>query len=457
MESKLEEDLCCPVCLDIFKDPVILSCNHSFCRACMEKWWKEKDKKCPVCKRIHSKDWLPPELSLKVLCVKEQRSSEDLCSLHHEKLKLYCLDHQEPVCHVCRDSEKHIKHRFRPIDEIARPFKVKIEESLQPLKDKLEALKGVKVKFDQTEAHIKVQAQNTARQITEQFKKLHQFLAEEEAARLRALREEEKQKMQGMKEQMEALSAQIAALSCTVRATEDQLTASDVSFLRNHEAAVETVQQYPQLEEPQLPSGVLIDQAKHLDNLSFKIWDKMKDLVSYTPIILDPNTAGSFVIVSDDLTTVRGGQRLQLPDNPERTDRFNAVLGSEGFTSGTHSWDIQVGDNEHWCLGVLAESVKRKGDIQCEIWGVVLIDGKYGVQSPQGRSTDLSVKNPPKRIRVNLDCSRGKLLFSDPDTNTRVHSFKHTFTGRVFPVLGTEKNHPLKILPEKVSVTVGQN
>ncbi|KAL7859126.1 hypothetical protein SRHO_G00142730 [Serrasalmus rhombeus] len=92
-----EEELSCPVCCGIFRDPVLLSCSHSVCKTCLQKFWETKgSRECPVCKRRSSKDHPPFNLVLKNMCEaflesRSQRSSagsEGLCVLHNEELKL---------------------------------------------------------------------------------------------------------------------------------------------------------------------------------------------------------------------------------------------------------------------------------------------------------------------------------------------------------------------------------
>ncbi|KAM8756063.1 nuclear factor 7, brain-like [Acanthopagrus schlegelii] len=463
MASVSEEDLSCPICQDIFKDPVVLSCSHSFCRDCLQRWWREK-KQCPVCKERPVMSDPPRNLVLKNLCesflTKRDRSgsaeSEPRCSLHGEKLKLFCLDHQQPVCLVCRDSKKHNSHRFRPIDEAAQDLKEELQKSLKPLKEKLRVFEQVKENCDQTAKHIKSQVRHTEKEIKELFKKLHWFLQEEEEARISALREEEEQKSQMMKKKTKALNRDIEALSEMIRTTEEELRAEDVSFLQNYKAAVKRVQQRPLLEDPQLDSGALIDEAKHLGNLSYNIWIKMKETVSYTPVVLDPNSAHPELLLSADLTGVRRGRMQARPGSPQRFESFLAVLGSEGFDSGTHSWDVEVGDSPVWAVGMLADAARRNVEMLPGLFRIVLCDGEYTADSDPDRPADLHVKKKLRRIRVQLDWNGRKLSFSDPDTDTHIHTFTHTFTDRMFPYFNTVTSHPLTILQNPLSVTVNQ-
>ncbi|KAJ8361746.1 hypothetical protein AAFF_G00427950 [Aldrovandia affinis] len=287
--SLLEEELSCPVCTEIFTDPVVLKCSHSFCKACLQKCWEQKgSRECPVCRRKSSMDHPPFSLSLRNACeafLKErsQRAtagSEELCSLHSEKLKLFCLVDQIPVCYVCQTSKKHENHKLRPVQEAAEEYKEKLRTALAPLQEKLKAFNEVKLVCDQTAEHIKSQAQRTERQIKMEFEKLQQFLKDEEAARIAALREEEEQKSQMMKEKIEKMTEEISSLSEQIRAIEQELGAEDVSFLQSYKDTVKRAQ--CTLQDPEKVSGALVDVAKHLGNLKYRVWEKMLGTVQYS-------------------------------------------------------------------------------------------------------------------------------------------------------------------------------
>ncbi|XP_061097691.1 E3 ubiquitin-protein ligase TRIM35-like [Conger conger] len=461
--SLLEEDLTCPVCSEIFRDPVVLRCTHSFCKACLQQYWDQKgSQECPVCRRRSSKELPLINLSLRNTCesfLKErsqraEAGSEVLCSLHSEKLKLFCLEDQIPVCAICQTSKKHENHKFRPVQEAAEENKEKLRTALVPLQEKLKAFNAVKLICDQTAEHIKSQAQNTERQIKMEFEKLQQFLKDEEAARITAVREEEEQKSQKMKEKIEKMTEEISSLSEQIRAIEQELGAEDVSFLQSYKDTHNRAQ--CTLGDPEKVSGPLIDVAKHLGNLKYRVWEKMLGTVQYTPVTLDPNAAHPELSLSEDLTSVRySAKRQQVPDNPERFDYgWLCALGSEGFSSGSHCWDVEVG-GVAWQVGVVGESISRKGGVALNpagrVWGIELTSGQYrAMTSPP---TPLTVQRKLQRVRVQLNWDRGKVSFSDPSDNTPLYTFKHSFTERLFPFISTAQV-TVRICPLNVSVSV---
>nr|XP_021328237.1 zinc-binding protein A33-like [Danio rerio] len=442
------EDISCSVCCEIFKDPVVLSCSHSFCRECLQQFWRTKGtQECVVCRRRSSRDDPPNNLVLRNLCEsfhqekKEKRSSgsEETCSLHGEKLKLFCLEDKQPVCLVCVTSQQHDNHKFRPIGEVVPAYKEELYTALKTTHKKFEQNEEMKVEFEKTVQHITAQADDTEHQIKQQFEKLHQFLRDEEEATITALREEEEQKKQMMKEKLEEINTHNSALSDTIRDTEEMLKANDVCFLKEFAGSMERVQiSQP---DPQTPSGALIHVSQYLGNLQYRVWKKMQDVVYYTPVILDPNTAHPDLVVSDDLTSVRETDVEHLfPDNPERFDWFPFVLGSEGFSSGKHRWDVEVKESRCWSVGVTTESNQRKGKVffNTDVWSV---------RSNLSVSTSFNIEQDLECVRVELDYDRGTVCFSDPVTDTHLHTFTTTFTDSIFPFFTSLD--PLRILPVK--------
>ncbi|KAL6482402.1 hypothetical protein MHYP_G00104820 [Metynnis hypsauchen] len=116
-------------------------------------------------------------------------------------------------------------------------------------------------------------------QMKKEFEKLHKFLHEEEEARISALKKEMERKSQKMKEQIEQMDEILASVSKRIKLIEEYLNADDCLFLKNLKDAEESAEYT--VPDPELDSGALIDVAKHLGNLRYRVWEKMKDICPY--------------------------------------------------------------------------------------------------------------------------------------------------------------------------------
>ncbi|XP_051734417.1 E3 ubiquitin-protein ligase TRIM17-like isoform X24 [Ctenopharyngodon idella] len=356
-QSFAEEDLSCPVCCDIYINPVLLPCSHSVCSACIQKVWENKtSKECPVCRSLSSNDRPPLNLALRNLCESFQQdrsqrsSSEDemVCSFHKEKLLLFCLDDQQPVCLVCRDSRKHSNHRFCPVDEAAMDNKDILNTSLEHLREELRISVDRRQILCKTAEDIKFYAQLTETRIKEEFEELHQILHNEEAARITALREEEEQRNQMMEEKMEEATKQISSLRSIIEDIEEQMKAEDVSFLQNFKATLQRAQYVlPDLDL----SPSVITFPNHLTNLKLNVLQKMQDNVGKTS---DFNTGHSHVLFDDSVKynenkhfqSSRGNSPHMLSIEPQQVKENEMRTATNSWRARSINDSQQVKENE---------------------------------------------------------------------------------------------------------------
>ncbi len=179
-------------------------------------------------------------------------------------------------------------------------------------------------------------------------------------------------------------------------------------------------------------------------------------------VILDPDTAHPYLILSDDRKQVRCGDiRQKLSDNPERFDRFTNVLGVEGFSSGRFYFEVQVKGKFQWELGVARGSVTRKGNITLNpsngYWTVWLKNGNaYAALTDPPVPLFLRVK--PQRVGVFVDYEEGLVSFYDVESSSLIYSFTgQSFNGNLYPYFSPDTNRggknsaPLIITPVSYS------
>ncbi|XP_072364792.1 E3 ubiquitin/ISG15 ligase TRIM25-like [Scyliorhinus torazame] len=121
-----EESLSCPVCLEIFKNPVTIACGHNFCMDCIRSCWDEDTDsdtcKCPECRQDFRPR--PPLAKNIVLCKIVERmvkpgveGSPDTVAAPGEVPCDFCTDNKLRAiksCVVCMASfcETHLRSHY---------------------------------------------------------------------------------------------------------------------------------------------------------------------------------------------------------------------------------------------------------------------------------------------------------------------------------------------------------
>lgn len=135
-QSITEEDFYCPICCDIFRDPVLLTCSHSICNGCVKTFWNRRGtQECPICRTVSSNPDPPINIVLRNMCdLMREETTQDppvetvgFCSLHGEPLTFFCAEDQELVCGKCRNAKSHKNHHIHSTTDASRDLRVRAQ------------------------------------------------------------------------------------------------------------------------------------------------------------------------------------------------------------------------------------------------------------------------------------------------------------------------------------------
>nr|XP_019944368.1 PREDICTED: nuclear factor 7, ovary-like [Paralichthys olivaceus] len=461
------EDLTCSVCLALFTDPVVLLCGHSFCRECITLSLSSQHQ-CPQCRADIPKEGkcLPTNLSLKSLVEKEvnkrreegnvKEVDEWQCSEHEERLKLFCVTDQQLVCIICRDGEKHQGHKFKPVKEAVAPLREKLEAYVPHIADDVIATEMLANTQREEIAKTKNKAQQLTTQISRQFEEMHQFLRRREEE----IKNELKQKEEAAVEKMsDTLNTMETALFETRVLEEHVASVLDITdperFIKswtenNSRVSLEHLFR-PRANELQVVNASL-SLGPYESHLQFFMWKEMLQVIQPRAEVLSLKSDVKNITVSDDGRNLmyspiiikaqccnqmcqslgfvqRGSVHRSLGSNSfergsfprsfgsnsfgfsetcreDSSARSASAFSSNNFTSGQHYWEIEVGKQNYWKVGLRQNYLSYN-------------EQEYVTSDPP---TKLTLTRRPQKIGIYLDCLSKKLSFYDAENMTHIHT-----------------------------------
>ena len=195
---ELEEQLKCPVCLELYTNPKILPCHHSFCQECLEKLSKKKEDSgdtyylsCPTCRQrtevpregvgafpvaFHLNNLKEITQSLKNKVSDPQQVT---CNDHDKPLEVFCETCEMIICFHCA-VRTHKDHKYDLVSDCYSKHYQMLHNSLKPVKGKKEALKKVLSDLAEREGEIRERGEGVLEEIHRMVEEMVNVLRQSE-------------------------------------------------------------------------------------------------------------------------------------------------------------------------------------------------------------------------------------------------------------------------------------
>nr|XP_020495753.1 butyrophilin subfamily 1 member A1-like [Labrus bergylta] len=168
------------------------------------------------------------------------------------------------------------------------------------------------------------------------------------------------------------------------------------------------------------------------------VWNWICDAAD--EVTLDSDTANPGLLLSDDGKRMRCGlERQDVPRCQQRFDSWWCAVGQEGYASGRHYWEVEVGERD-WRLGVAKASAVRHGFCSLNTdsgYLTLRLERGTDLKALTVPSNSLSQSLVPRKVGVYLDYEQGQLSFYDVEKRSHLYTYNEKFTEVLYPLFGT--------------------